>query len=46
MSDTTENEELEASVDLPSQISPTDTSNQDNKVSTDPAGEEYIRTAD
>jgi len=29
---------------IPQQVSATDTSNQDNKVSTDPSGEKYIRT--
>jgi len=29
---------------VPTQISATDTSNQDNKVSVDPSGEKYIRT--
>jgi len=29
---------------IPQQASATDTSNQDNKVSTDPSGEKYIRT--
>ena len=33
-------------VELPPQQSPTDTSNWDNKVSTDPNGEKYIRTDD
>lgn len=31
-------------VELPPQQSPTDTSNWDNKISTDPNGEKYIRT--
>lgn len=31
---------------LPTQESATDTSNWDNKVSTDPSGEKYIRTED
>ena len=46
MSDATENDEIKTSVEQPAQAAPTDTSNQDNKVSTDPAGEKYIRTAD
>jgi len=33
-------------VELPTQTSATDTSNQNNKVSTDPSGEKYIRTID
>jgi len=32
--------------ELPTQESATDTSNWDNKVSTDPSGEKYIRTED
>ena len=49
MSDTDETKEnamLQASeaVELPPQQSATDTSNWDNKVSTDPSGEKYIRT--
>lgn len=31
---------------IPPQTSPTDTSNQDNKVSVDPSGEKYIRSLD
>lgn len=31
---------------IPPQASPTDTSNQDNKVSVDPSGEKYIRSLD
>ena len=31
---------------LPQQVSATDTSNQDDKVSVDPSGEKYIRTLD
>lgn len=31
---------------LPVQISATDTTNQDDKVSVDPSGEKYIRTLD
>lgn len=31
-------------VELPAQQSASDTSNWDNKVSTDPSGEKYIRT--
>ena len=33
-------------VQLPPQQSATDTTNWDNKVSTDPNGEKYIRTTD
>lgn len=32
--------------ELPEQASPTDTSNQDNKISVDPSGERYIRSMD
>lgn len=46
MSDTNDEKEVaivqEPTV-LPPQQSPADTSNQDNKVSTDPSGEKYIR---
>jgi hypothetical protein len=44
--DTQENAMLQESevVELPPQQSATDTSNWDNKVSTDPSGEKYIRT--
>ncbi len=44
--DTQENAMLQESevVELPPQKSATDTSNWDNKVSTDPSGEKYIRT--
>jgi hypothetical protein len=31
-------------IELPTQKSAEDTSNQDTKVSTDPSGEKYIRT--
>lgn len=49
MSDTDDNKEnamLQESevVELPPQQSPTDTSNWDDKVSTDPSGEKYIRS--
>lgn len=33
-------------VEIPPQQSATDTTNWDNKVSTDPSGEKYIRTDD
>ncbi|MCA9313771.1 MAG: hypothetical protein H6797_01230 [Candidatus Nomurabacteria bacterium] len=51
MSDTDDTKEkaiIEPSqaVELPPQQSATDTSNWDNKVSTDPSGEKYIRTID
>ena len=44
--DTQENAMLQESevVELPPQQSATDTSNWDNKVSTHPSGEKYIRT--
>ncbi|MEO8785132.1 MAG: hypothetical protein ABI221_02345 [Candidatus Saccharimonadales bacterium] len=44
--DTQENAMLQESeaVELPPQQSAIDTSNWDNKVSTDPSGEKYIRT--
>lgn len=32
--------------EIPPQQSATDTANWDNKVSTDPSGEKYIRTTD
>jgi hypothetical protein len=35
---------IQEPVAVPPQASPTDTSNQDNKVSVDPSGERYIRT--
>lgn len=35
---------IQEPIELPMQQSATDTSNQDNKVSTDPSGEKYIRT--
>ena len=43
--DTKENAMLQESeaVELPPQQSATDTSNRDNKVSTNPIGEEYVR---
>ena len=47
MSDTNDDKEVaivQEPVELPPQQSATDTSNQDNKVSTDPSGEKYIRT--
>ncbi len=47
MSDTNDDKEVaivQEPTELPPQQSPTDTSNQDNKVSTDPSGEKYIRT--
>jgi len=43
MSDTDDEKEP---VELPTQQSATDTSNQDAKVSTDPSGEKYIRTTE
>lgn len=43
-SDTKENTMLDPSEALPPQSSPTDTSNWDEKVSTDPSGEKYIRS--
>lgn len=46
MSDTSENQELEIAAELPPQVSPSDTSNQDDKVSVDPSGEKYIRTTE
>lgn len=33
-------------VEIPPQQSATDTTNWDNKVSTDPSGEKYIRTVE
>lgn len=52
MSDTNETKETaviqntqpQEPVQLPPQQSATDTTNWDNKVSTDPSGEKYIRT--
>ena len=47
MSDTNDEKEVaivQEPTELPPQQSATDTSNQDNKVSTDPSGEKYIRT--
>ena len=49
MSDTNDEKEtavVQEPVELPPQQSATDTSNWDNKVSTDPSGEKYIRTTD
>ena len=49
MNDDTEIKEtaaIQEPVELPAQQSPSDTSNWDNKVSTDPSGEKYIRTLD
>lgn len=51
MSDTEDTKEksiIEPSqaVEIPPQQSATDTTNWDNKVSTDPSGEKYIRTTD
>lgn len=47
MTDTNdEKEKKQKPVVLPIQQSATDTSNQENKVSTDPSGEKYIRTID
>lgn len=51
MSDTEETKEtaiIEPSqaIEIPSQQSATDTSNWDDKVSTDPSGEKYIRTVE
>ena len=43
--DTKETAILQA-VEIPPQQSATDTTNWDNKVSTDPSGEKYIRTDD
>lgn len=42
--DTKENAMLDPSEELPTQASPTDTSNWDEKVSSDPSGEKYIRS--
>lgn len=42
MSDVEEQEQQE----LPAQTSSDDTSNWDDRVSTDPSGEKYIRTTD
>lgn len=47
MSDTEQEKEVaivQEPVELPAQQSPSDTTNWDNKVSTDPSGEMYIRT--
>ena len=46
MSDTEDNKEtaMLQSVEVPPQQSATDTTNWDNKVSTDPSGEKYIRS--
>lgn len=41
-----ESETLKEVQVLPAQQSALDTSNQDNKVSTDPSGEKYIRTTE
>jgi hypothetical protein len=47
MSDTSdEKEKKQKPVVLPIQQSSIDVSNQENKVSTDPNGEKYIRTTD
>ena len=49
MSDTEDTKEtamLQGAVEIPPQLSATDTSNWDDKVSTDPSGEKYIRTDD
>lgn len=48
MSDTDDIKEMAIvqEAELPPQQSATDTSNWDNKVSTDPDGEKYIRTVD
>ncbi len=46
MSDNDNTKETQEPVELPPQQSATDTSNWDNKVSTDPDGEKYIRTVD
>ncbi|MBH1956785.1 hypothetical protein I8H84_04380 [Candidatus Saccharibacteria bacterium] len=48
MSDTEDNKEtaMLQEVEIPPQQSATDTTNWDNKVSTDPSGEKYIRTTD
>ena len=46
MSDAEEKVKIVPSDELPPQVSPTDTSNQDNKAFTDPSGEKYIRTTD
>jgi len=51
MSDTEDTKEtpiIEPSqeLEIPPQQSATDTTNWDNKVSTDPSGEKYIRTED
>jgi hypothetical protein len=49
MSDTEQDKEvaiIKEPVELPTQQSASDTSNWDNKVSSDPRGEKYIRTID
>lgn len=48
MSDTEDTKEtaMLQEVEIPPQQSATDTTNWDNKVSTDPSGEKYIRTVD
>ncbi len=49
MNDDTEVKEtavIQEPAELPTQQSASDTSNWDNKVSTDPSGEKYIRTLD
>lgn len=40
------NDHQEPQEQLPTQISASDTSNWDDRVSTDPSGEKYIRTTD
>ena len=47
MSDTEQPKEkanIQEPIVTPPQVSATDTSNQDNKVSSDPSGEKYIRS--
>ena len=48
MSDTEDTKETAVlqETEIPPQQSATDTTNWDNKVSTDPSGEKYIRTTD
>ena len=48
MSDTEDTKETAVlqEAEIPPQQSATDTTNWDNKVSTDPSGEKYIRTVD
>ena len=49
MSDNDEEKEvaiIQEPVSEPAQASPTDTSNQDNKVSVDPSGDKYICSID